>query len=207
MARKADPSKKDRIIEAAARIFAKNGFTGTLMAQVAQEASIGKGTIYEYFRSKETLFFAVFKHLMKETATQMQTVAANQGDSTAQHLQDLADSLIKTWLSRLDLYSLIMEFWSATATLPGRRQFKKAFQDGYRDFRRLVADQIIAGFDSGEFQAPVDPLQIASALIGSWEALLLQAWLDPEFDPLGACRQHMQLVIRGLAHPQTPEAP
>ena len=207
MARKADPIKKDRIIEAATRMFAKNGFTGTLMAQVAQEAGIGKGTIYEYFRSKEALFFAVFEHLMIETGTQLQTATASRGDSTAQRLQALADSLIKMWLPRLDLYSLIMEFWSATATLPGRRQFKKAFQDGYRDFRRLVADQIKAGFDSGEFQAPVDPLQIASALIGSWDALLLQAWLDPEFDPLAACRQHMQLVIRGLAHPQTREAP
>ncbi|MBE9530214.1 MAG: TetR/AcrR family transcriptional regulator, partial [Proteobacteria bacterium] len=58
--------KKNQIIEAAAQIFAKNGFSGTIMAEIAHCAGIGKGTIYEYFKSKEELFFAVFEWYMKE---------------------------------------------------------------------------------------------------------------------------------------------
>ncbi len=204
MARKADPTKKERIIKAAARVFARNGYTGTLMAQVAQAAGIGKGTIYEYFRSKELLFFAVFENLIITSGSQMQAAAAaDAADSIALRLQRLADGLIRMWLPRLDLYSLVMEFWSATATLPGRRRFKRAFQRAYDDFRKVVADLIQSGYDSGEFKASADPQQVASALIGSWDALLLQAWLDPYFDPLEASRQHIQLIIKGLysSHP------
>jgi AcrR family transcriptional regulator len=43
--------RKDKgalIIEAAARVFASRGYNGTLMADIATEAGIGKGTIYEY---------------------------------------------------------------------------------------------------------------------------------------------------------------
>ena len=198
MARKADPTKKVRIIEAATRVFAKNGFNGTLMAQVAHAAEIGKGTIYEYFRSKEALFFAVFEHLMTETGSHMQSIAASKEGSIAQRLRALSDALISMWLPRLDLYSLVMEFWSATATLPSRQQFKQAFQDGYDAFRTLVADQIRSGFDSGEFCAPVDAEKIASAVIGTWDALLMQAWLDSNFDPRSVGQEHMNLIIRGL---------
>lgn len=68
----------------------------------------------------------------------------------------------------------------------------------YTDFRKTVADLIQSGYDNGEFKASADPQQVASALIGSWDALLLQAWLDPPFDTLKASRQHIQLIIKGL---------
>ena len=49
--------KRALIIEAAAKVFARRGFASTLMAEIAIEAGIGKGTLYEYFDSKEDLFF------------------------------------------------------------------------------------------------------------------------------------------------------
>lgn len=111
------------------------------------------------------------------------------------------------WLPQLDLYSLVMEFWSTTATLPGRRRFKQTFQNAYADFRKLVADLIQSGYDSGDFKASADPQLVASALIGSWDALLLQAWLDPDFDPLEASLQHIQLIIKGLSLSCSSEVP
>lgn len=207
MARKADPAKRIRIIDAATRVFARKGYNGTRMSEVAQMAGIGKGTIYEYFRSKEALFFAVFEHLMNQTREHLQRTLTDKTGSIAQRLETIADGLIRMWLPQLDLYALVMEFWSATATLPGRRQFKQTFQDAYTEFRHSLAGQIQSGYANGEFKASADPIQIAAALIGTWDALLLQAWLDPDFDPLIACRQHMQLIIRGLMRPTPSEAP
>jgi hypothetical protein len=40
--------------------------------------------------------------------------------------------------------------------------------------------------------------RIASALVGTWDALLLQAWLDPDFDALTASQAFMEVVLRGL---------
>jgi AcrR family transcriptional regulator len=62
-------ARKAQIIAAAARVFANKGFTGTAIAEIAIEAGIGKGTIYEYFESKEDLFFAVFQWLNQKIAS------------------------------------------------------------------------------------------------------------------------------------------
>ena len=198
MARTADPNKKNQILNAATVVFARNGYAGTLMAEVARTAGIGKGTIYEYFKSKDDLFFGVFEQIMAEAGDQVAATADDCDSSAADRLQTLASDLIQAWLDKLDLYALVMEFWSATTTLPCRKRFKAAFKAGYADFRHLVGALIQGGVDKGEFIPGIDPQAIASALIGSWDALLLQAWLDPDFDPLTASREHMGIVLKGM---------
>ena len=59
--------KRDQIIEAAAQVFAQKGYSGAVVADIAVQADIGKGTVYEYFSSKEDLFFAVFEWFQKKT--------------------------------------------------------------------------------------------------------------------------------------------
>lgn len=45
-------SKRDMILAAAIRVFSQKGYHHTRMEEIAIEAGIGKGTIYEYFSSK-----------------------------------------------------------------------------------------------------------------------------------------------------------
>lgn len=54
-------NKYDRILNASSRIFLKNGFEKTTVEAIAIEAKVGKGTIYEYFDSKENLFVEMIK--------------------------------------------------------------------------------------------------------------------------------------------------
>jgi AcrR family transcriptional regulator len=206
MARKPDPQKRNRIIAAAVTTFAQKGYAGTRIIEVAQAAGIGKGTIYEYFPSKEALFFATLEHLLAETEGQMKDLAERMEGSVTDRLMTLAEQVIRDWLQKLELYGLVLEFWSATAALPGRLRFRQAFNDGYAAFRGLLAALIREGKARGEFKAGVDPERIASALIGSWDALLFQAWLDADFDAFGASRDHMRVVVAGLRQPFNHEA-
>ena len=205
MARKADPTRKETIVAAAISVFSRKGYAAARMADVAQAAGAGKGTIYEYFTSKEALFFATFEYLMTQTDLQMQALAAGKTGSAAVRLCAMAEAVLTAWLPRLDVYGLVLEFWSATTTSPQRMQFKTAFQNAYVDFRKTVAVLIQEGMDNGEFHSRVNSEKLASALIGSWDALLLQAWLDPDFDPLSASRSHMVVIRRGLGLPLQPE--
>jgi AcrR family transcriptional regulator len=50
--------RRQAIVEAAARLFAQEGYTGCEMERVAAEAGIAKGTLYLYFPGKQELFFA-----------------------------------------------------------------------------------------------------------------------------------------------------
>lgn len=58
-------TKKEKIIESALKLFAEKGFHETRTADLALEASVGEGTIYHYFKSKEELFLRVFEQKMK----------------------------------------------------------------------------------------------------------------------------------------------
>ena len=196
-ARKQD--KKSLIIEAAARVFANRGYNSTLIANIATEAGIGKGTIYEYFSSKEDLFFAVFEWFVEMTEAEAKVSVSALGGSAAERLMALNDALLRSWLDMLDMYSLVMEFWSASASSKMRQRFKQAFKEGYRDFRQIVSALIRDGIEKGEFHIEVNSESVAAALVGTWDALLLQAWFDEGFDPLTTSRRFMAVLIRGLA--------
>ena len=190
--------KRGLIIEAAAKVFARRGFASTLMAEIAIEAGIGKGTLYEYFDSKEDLFFTVFEWFVKATEAEAKVSISALGGSASERLGALSDSLMSSWAQMEDMYSLVMEFWSASASSQMRERFKQAFKNGYSDFRQIVSTLIREGIEGGEFQPHVDIESVAAALVGTWDALLLQAWFDDDFNPLTAARGFMTVVINGL---------
>jgi AcrR family transcriptional regulator len=206
MARKADPDKKENIIRAAILTFAQKGYAATRIIDVARAAGIGKGTIYEYFKSKEDLFFAVFQQVMQDSEAPMAAAVGSQSGSVSQRLKVLAEGLISTWLAKLELYSLVMEFWSATTASTSRDRFKAAFQDGYQAFRLSIAALIEEGVARDEFIPACKPVEVASGLIGMWDALLLQAWVDDTFDALGSALSCLDIMLQGLRSPKDKEA-
>jgi AcrR family transcriptional regulator len=198
MARKADPKRRAAILDAAALVFSQKGYAATRIIEVARAAQVGKGTIYEYFPSKEALFFAVFEAMMDSAGeTILRATETLCGDFDTR-LQALSDQIMATWLDEIHMYGLVMEFWAATASSPGRDRFKATFLAGYQDLRQVVGDLIRRGQARGEVAAGCEVAAVAAALIGTWDALLLQAWLDPDFDALAAARAFMSVVLGGL---------
>lgn len=55
-------NKKELIMNAAMSLVKTNGITGLTVASIAKKAGIGKGTIYEYFKSKEEIFYETMKY-------------------------------------------------------------------------------------------------------------------------------------------------
>ena len=58
--------KKMEILHAAIKVFASKGIPNTKMIDIAREAGIGKGTIYEYFRSKKEIIQETFQAFLQE---------------------------------------------------------------------------------------------------------------------------------------------
>ncbi len=60
-------SKEERrieILKASIKVFSKYGFHKSKIQEIAEEAGVGKGTIYEYFDSKKSLFQEMIKYIM-----------------------------------------------------------------------------------------------------------------------------------------------
>jgi AcrR family transcriptional regulator len=187
-----------RIIEAAIHVFAQHGYAGTVMAQIAMQAGLGKGTLYEYFASKEELFFAVFEHFKAESETAATVSIAALGGSASQRLETLNDTLMALWGKLEKIYALVMEFWAASASSRLRERFKAAFRLSYEEFRDIVASLVNEGIASGEFRQDIDADAIAASLVGVWDALLLQAWFDDNFEPLPVSRKFLQVLLCGM---------
>src|SRR5438477_10149566 len=63
---RSDPSKRERILEAAVRVFAEKGFYNAKVSEVARVAGVADGTIYLYFKSKDDLLISLFEDRMEE---------------------------------------------------------------------------------------------------------------------------------------------
>jgi TetR/AcrR family transcriptional regulator, fatty acid metabolism regulator protein len=59
-----DPEKPQQIIEAAIRVFARNGYYNSRVSDIAREAGIASGTIYLYFKTKEEILVTLFREKM-----------------------------------------------------------------------------------------------------------------------------------------------
>ena len=192
--------KKARIIEAAALIFAQKGFAGSSVADIAVKAEIGKGTVYAYFDSKEDLFFAVFEWYMMQTGAAAKVSISQLGGSASQRLGALSDSIMGMWDEIKDAFTLTMEFWAASSSSQMRQRFKEAFRRLYEEFRAIVVSLIRDGIERGEFRSDVNAESIAAALVGTWDALFIQAWFEKNFDPLITARNFLKVVIKGLSN-------
>jgi AcrR family transcriptional regulator len=191
--------RKDQIIEAAAQIFAQKGYSGAIMADIAIQANIGKGTIYEYFKSKEDLFFAVFEWFQKKTEKAATVGISSLGGSATDRLKVLNSTLMELWDEIKDVFVLVMEFWAASSSAQRRQRFKGAFKELYNDYRKIVSSLIQEGVNSGEFRSDIKPEPVAAALVGTWDALFLQAWFDDSFDPAETAKDFLDTLMRGLA--------
>jgi hypothetical protein len=121
------------------------------------------------------------------------------GASAADRLQALNNSLMSMWDEMKDVFVLVMEFWAASSSSNMRERFQAAFKQLYQDYRRIVSDLIVDGISRGEFRDDIDPEIIAAALVGTWDALFLQAWFDDSFDLIATSKGFLDTVLRGLA--------
>ncbi|HUL29391.1 MAG TPA: TetR/AcrR family transcriptional regulator [Thermodesulfobacteriota bacterium] len=52
-------AKKETIVQAAIEVFGKNSFRDSNISEIARRADVAEGTIYQYFKNKEDLFFSI----------------------------------------------------------------------------------------------------------------------------------------------------
>src|SRR5438876_4550399 len=70
--------KRERILIAAERIFARRGFFAARVSEIAKEAGVADGTIYLYFKSKDDLLISLFENRMKQVNDRLRRAIAGQ---------------------------------------------------------------------------------------------------------------------------------
>jgi TetR/AcrR family fatty acid metabolism transcriptional regulator len=78
-----DPGKPQQIIEAAIRVFARNGFYNSRVSDIAREAGIASGTIYLYFKTKDDILVTLFREKMADWVAHARRAIAEEPDAVA----------------------------------------------------------------------------------------------------------------------------
>lgn len=74
--------KRDKILKAATELLTQNGYANTRIIDIAKAADVAKGTVYEYFSSKDELVIEWVKQISMEI--NVRTVEALKGDESAE---------------------------------------------------------------------------------------------------------------------------
>lgn len=172
--------KKTEIVQAALQVFSRKGFANTKIADIASLAHVGKGTIYEYFRSKAEIFGAAYT-LMSETMNAHLMQKLSQISHPAQKLKVLFDfSLDYFGHDALDFSAIMLQFWAE-----GIRTMDKDvaavidLKQIYSEYRTQIVGIIEEGQQMGAFRN-IDAVAYASLAIAALDGLLLQLVTDPE---------------------------
>lgn len=103
--RSTSPRQSDKILAAAARLFATHRFHEARMEDIAALAEVGKGTLYRYFRDKDELYLALLRHASDGLAARLDDCAT--GRSPRDGLVAVVAALIAYFDEQPHLFDLI----------------------------------------------------------------------------------------------------
>ena len=155
--------KQEAILDAASRIFSGREYHEVLTDEIAEEARIGKGTIYRYFANKEDLYFATIVFGFEKLHERLDTVLARESSPT-RRLRSIARETIKFFWNRRDFYALLYRNEKRFLSQESRIRMTR------ERLVRLVQQTIVDGIEKREFRG-VDPKTAAELFLGMVRAM------------------------------------
>lgn len=189
--------KRERLVVAAAQVFATRGYRNATVDEIAQVAGMAKGTVYLYVEDKESLFYAVFEWLTAQTLER--SAAVNQEKLRAsQRLRLLAEGATRFLAEHREWFPLTLEVWAAGGSASSPERFANALRNMYAQYRELIAGIVRTGQARGELRADLDAEALGAVLTGALDGLLLQCWFDPTLNPLPLIEAFFVPLLRGM---------
>jgi AcrR family transcriptional regulator len=197
MNKKTDADTKRMIVEASMNLFARRGYHGTSISQIAEATGLTKGALYWYFKDKEALFLSVLDSI-RETwqKSVLARVEASQG--TIEKLEQLFDATAEMVAAGTNPCSMHLFLISAGAQTE-LREFEDAIRGAYAGYVKALADTLKAGQEEGEIRRDLDAESAAVGIIGCLEGIVLQARLDSPVAIAAAIAEMKRQFTRSLS--------
>jgi TetR/AcrR family transcriptional regulator, cholesterol catabolism regulator len=192
MSRNPDTSeiRKNQILDAATKVFVRQGFQHARMDDIVEESGLSKGTLYWYFKSKEDIINAILHRLFIGDLAYLENLMQAEGTASERLIQ-LTDHRIKGLQQMSNLVPIIFEFYAVAV----HQQWVKQFINEYfQHFRTLLEELIQQGINSGEFRK-VNARNTAISISSLYEGLTLHWMIDPQTVPLEILNENSILLL------------
>ncbi|HWO25439.1 MAG TPA: TetR/AcrR family transcriptional regulator [Kofleriaceae bacterium] len=197
--------KRERILAAAERVFARRGFFAARVSEIAKDAGVADGTIYLYFKSKDDLLISLFETRMKQVNAMLRAAIADVPPA------DQLCAFIRAYLRLVHDEPGAAEV--LTIELRQSSKFMKEYENPeFADFLRMLGGLITAGQERGELDRTIPSHVAARMIFGMLDELSL-AWVlarqpisavppgarPKKFDIVRAADWVVALVTSGIA--------
>jgi TetR/AcrR family fatty acid metabolism transcriptional regulator len=165
MPRRRTEDKRRRILQAAVKVFARKGYFGARVADVARRAGVADGTIYLYFRNKEHILVSLFDEVMAEHVLKARRELAAVEGAPAR-LQKIAEHHLRLLGGDRDL-AVVFQVELRQST-----KFMERFSSTQlREYLGIIRDVIAEGQTRGIFRRGVNPTFAAKVFFGALDEM------------------------------------
>jgi AcrR family transcriptional regulator len=182
-----------RIIREAASEFARLGFDAANINTIAEQAGIGKGTIYLYFENKRDLFLSMLRFIAQEHIAAIRSTLAIT-ESLPKRLEQLFRAFVRLAFEESDSFNVYM-----SALYGVNRAFKDEATRLMRDYIAIIALMLEEGQANGELHC--DDIEATALMVLSLtESYVLSARVlgQSEQEINQQAPRVVQLVLHGL---------
>jgi len=158
--------KRARILDAAITVFARSGYHGARVSDIAREAGIAYGLVYHYFRNKEEILASAFEERWGDFLAVVDAIAQG-GQPARQKLVSVAALILNAFRRHPD--------WVKVLVLEIQRSSRFAAPEQIRAVGRLfeqVARIVRAGQEAGELRGDVDPQVACFVFVGALDLVI-----------------------------------
>ncbi|GHF37658.1 AcrR family transcriptional regulator [Amycolatopsis bartoniae] len=143
----AEDSVPRRLLAAATKLFAQQGYDRTSVQEIVAAAGVTKGAMYHYFGSKDDLLSEIYGRVLRLQTEQLEKVAATEAP-VAERLRRAAQDVVVSTIENLDDMTIFLQ--SVHLLAPEKSRAVRAERRRYHErFRALVEE----GQRAGEFRA------------------------------------------------------
>ncbi|MHB8138543.1 MAG: TetR/AcrR family transcriptional regulator [Smithellaceae bacterium] len=189
-------TRKDRIMDAALRIFAEKSFQEATISEISKEAGVSEATIYEYFGTKEDLLFAIPEKISNDTAKESHAVLP--------FIKDVEGRMRAILYSYVHLYQNNPHYSALVLLqLMSNKRFRQTAAHGaIRRSAHSLLDIIREGIADGTFRSDADAYLIRSMLMGTIEHLFIhwhmQGMPKHENSIMDMLDPFLEIVLNGI---------
>jgi TetR/AcrR family fatty acid metabolism transcriptional regulator len=186
-------NKYHQILEAAVRIFARQGFHQSTIAQIAKEAGVADGTIYLYFKNKDDILVQFFSHRAKQVFESFRE-EVDRGQTSLDKLRNLINRHL-TEFQRDRNGAVVYQVETHQSSRLAEEQIKEMSQM-YRD---LISEIVEQGQQEGQIRKDLYVGLVKRFIIGAVDEVI-NTWLhsNGEYDLVSMTEPLVELFIRGI---------
>jgi len=193
IASKSVPDKREAILRAAIKVFARNGYFNSKVSDIAGQAGIADGTVYLYFKSKDEILHSIFDRAMAEFIAEGKKELAVIDEPKAK-LARIAQLHLEKLGADRDL-AIVFQ-----VELRGSTKFMQEFSAaGFAEYLDIIRQTIESGQRAGDFRSDIKPIIAAKIFYGALDEMVTNWILSKKSYPLTTMADEvLQLFFGGV---------